>query len=290
MDARYMLFDVFTEVAFAGNQLAVFPDVSLDDSTMQAVARELNLAETVFVKPGGDVAATLRIFTPLVEVEFAGHPTIGTAIALVDHLWWIGPNETAFVLRERVGDVPISIERTTPTKAWLVTPPVTFGRQVPREDVAAVLGLEVDDVREDLPCEFASAGNPFLYAPLTSKAAVDRAAFNPVEVRKRLPWSKVTDVYLFAQTDEGAYARMFAPDFGVTEDPATGSATGPLYAYLAKHGALPRKTHFVNYQGVAMGRPSVLHVRLGWENDVLRTVEVGGSAVLMGEGVLHIPG
>src|SRR6185437_10230119 len=103
-DASYLLFDVFTDVAFAGNQLAVFPDVDLDDATMQRVARELNLAETVFLTPADDVVASLRIFTPLSEVPFAGHPTVGASIALVDHLWWIGPNESEFVLREKIGD------------------------------------------------------------------------------------------------------------------------------------------------------------------------------------------
>lgn len=288
-DANYMLFDVFTDVAFAGNQLAVFPDVTLDDATMQHVARELNLAETVFLSPADDVAASLRIFTPLAEVPFAGHPTIGTAIALVDHLWWIGPNETEFVLRERIGDVPIRVERGKPTTAWLTTPPVEFGREVTREDAAAILGLKVEDVRDDLPCEFAGAGNIFLYVPLVSKEAVDRAVFDVGAVGRLLPWSPITDAYVFAQSSGGAYARMFAPMFGIAEDPATGSATGPLYCYLARHGKLERNERFVAEQGVAMGRRSVLHVKLTWDGKELRHVDVGGTAVFMGEGKLRIP-
>ena len=288
-EASYMLFDVFTDVAFAGNQLAVFPDVTLDDATMQRVARELNLAETVFVTPADDVAASLRIFTPLAEVPFAGHPTIGTAIALVDHLWWIGPSETQFVLREKIGDVPIRVERGKPTTAWLTTPPVEFGRAVSQKDAAAVLGLEIEDVRDDLPCEFAGAGNVFLYVPLVSKAAVDRAIYDTTAVRRLLPWSPITDVYVFAQSKAGAYARMFAPMFGIAEDPATGSATGPLYYYLARHGKLERAERFTAEQGVAMGRRSVLHVRLSWESSELRAVDVGGNAVFMGEGKLQIP-
>ncbi|MBV8148226.1 MAG: PhzF family phenazine biosynthesis protein [Candidatus Eremiobacteraeota bacterium] len=288
MDARYMLFDVFTDVAFAGNQLAVFPETTFQDATMQRIARELNLAETVFVNRVDGVAASLRIFTPRAEVPFAGHPTVGTAIALVDHLSWVPPNQSSFVLRERVGDVPIAIERTKPTTAWLTTPPVSLERKIPLVDGAAALGLDDGAVREDLPCQFASAGNLFLYVPLVSKEAVDRAVLDEAALRRLVPWNFATGVYLFAQTEEGAYARMFAPAFGVPEDPATGSATGPLYAYLAAHGALPKKERFVNEQGVAIGRRSVLFVRLTWNGESLSAIEVGGNALLVGEGVLNV--
>jgi trans-2,3-dihydro-3-hydroxyanthranilate isomerase len=205
-------------------------------------------------------------------------------------LSWVAPEESSFVLRERVGDVAIAIERTKPTKAWLVTPPITLDRRVPLEDAAAILGLEAADVRSDLPCQFASAGNPFLYVPLVSKEAVDRAVLDEAALRKRFAWNPDTDVYLFAQTGGGAYARMFAPAFGVPEDPATGSATGPLYRYLATYGALPKKEEFVNEQGVAMGRRSVLYVRLTWNGESLDVIEVGGNAVFVGEGTLRIPG
>lgn len=288
-EVRYMLFDVFTDVPFAGNQLAVFPDAALDDATMQRVARELNLAETVFLTPAQDVVASLRIFTPLAEVPFAGHPTVGASIALVDHLWWIGPNETEFVLREKIGDVPIRVERTKPTTAWLTTPPVEFGRTVSRRDAAAILGLDIGDVRDDLPCEFAGAGNIFLYVPLVSKHAVDAAIYDTSAIRRLLPWAPIVDAYCFAQSSDGAYARMFAPMFGIAEDPATGSATGPLYVYLARHDKLERKERFTAEQGVAMGRRSVLHVKLAWDGNDLRAVEVGGTAVFMGEGKLRLP-
>jgi len=291
IEAPYMLFDVFTATAFAGNQLAIFPKTSLDDATMQKIARELNLSETVFLSPveDGEVLASLRIFTPEREVPFAGHPTIGTAIALVDHLWWTGPNETSFVLRERVGDIPIAIERGTPTLAWLTTPPVTLDRTIHQEDAAAVLGLAPEDVRADLPSQFATAGNPFLYIPLVSKDAVDRAIYDAVAVRARLPWSEYTDIYLFAATEDGTYGRMFAPQFGIAEDPATGSATGPLYAYLAAYGKIPKRERFVSEQGVAMGRKSVLQVRLKWRDGKPSSIQIGGCAVFVGEGRLYVP-
>ncbi|MGA8532902.1 MAG: PhzF family phenazine biosynthesis protein [Candidatus Tumulicola sp.] len=289
-NAAYLLFDVFTERAFAGNQLAIFPSSTFDDATMQRIARELNLSETVFLAPGdGGPAATLRIFTPEREMQFAGHPTVGTAIALVDSLQWIRPDQASFVLRLGIGDVPISVERGERTMAWLTTPPVTFGREIAREDAASILGVGVSDVRGDVPAQVGGAGNPFLYVPLATKAAVDRAVLDVTSVRKHLGWNDINGIYFFAQTEDGAYARMFAPMSGIAEDPATGSATGPLYAYLAKCGVLARKERFVNEQGVALGRPSTLHVRIRWNDHGPETIEVGGTAVFVGEGTLRVP-
>jgi len=289
-DARYLLLDVFTDRAFAGNQLAVFPEASFDDETMRRVARELNLSESVFVtRADGGAAAALRIFTPAREIDFAGHPTIGTAIALIDHLGWIRADQASFSLRLRIGDVAIRFDRGSMTTAWLTTPPVTFGREVAREEAAAMLGLGVADVRGDLTPQLAGAGNPFLYVGLSGKQAVDRAEINIAVVREHVGWNDVNGIYCFAQTDDGAYARMFAPMAGIIEDPATGSATGPLYAYLARGGALAHKEHFVNEQGVAMGRPSVLQVRIRWHQAEPEAIEVGGTAVFVGEGTLHVP-
>ncbi|MEO6835601.1 MAG: PhzF family phenazine biosynthesis protein [Candidatus Tumulicola sp.] len=289
-EVGYLLFDVFTDRAFAGNPLAIFPEAALGDATMQQLARELNLSETVFLSRGGeDVAGELRIFTPGREVLFAGHPTIGTAIALVDRLHWAGSGESTFALRLGIGDVPIAIDRGAPTTAWLTTPPVTFGREIAREDAASILCVGLADVRGDLPPQMLGAGNPFLYVPLASKAAVDRAVLDVSAVRAQLGWDDINGIYFFAQTDDGAYARMFAPMSGIAEDPATGSATGPLYAYLARCGALGHQDRFVSEQGVAMGRPSVLNVRLRWNGDVPENIEVGGSAVFVGEGRLHVP-
>lgn len=290
VDARYLLLDVFTDRAFAGNPLAVFPDCTFDRETMQRIAREMNLSETVFVSRGdGAVAATLRIFTPGREMEFAGHPTIGTAIALVDHLRWIRSDQGAFTLRLGIGDIAIIVDRTATTTAWLTTPPVTFGREIAREDAASMLTLGVADVRGDLAPQLAGAGNPFLYVALAAPAAVDRAQLDSAAVREQLGWTEVSGVYCFAQTDDGTYARMFAPMAGIVEDPATGSAAGPAYAYLAKGGALAHKEHFISEQGVAMGRPSVLHVRIRWNQEEPESIEVGGAAVFVGEGTLHVP-
>ncbi|MDQ2865121.1 MAG: PhzF family phenazine biosynthesis protein [Candidatus Eremiobacteraeota bacterium] len=289
--ARYILLDVFAERAFEGNQLAIFPDCEIDDLAMQRVARELNLAETVFLTRGGtDAAASLRIFTPGREVAFAGHPTIGTAIAMVEELQWIDPGTNAFVLRERVGDIAISIERAAVTTAWLQTPETRFGSMISRDVAAAMLRLESDTVRDDVTPQVAGAGSTFLYVPLRSKVDVDRAEIDEPALRTYVGTKDIVGVYLFAQGDDGAYTRMFAPMSGIAEDPATGSAAGPLYALLARHHALPRREHFVNEQGVLMGRRSVIQIRCVWDGQHLTRVDVGGNAVIVGRGELNLPG
>ncbi len=289
-EAGYLLYDVFTDRALEGNPLAIFPDSALDDATMQAVARELNLAESVFLARGqAGIAATVRIFTPLREMPFAGHPTIGTSIALVEELQWVAADTYQFVLRERIGDVPVSIDTGPPRVAWLTTPPVTFGTKFERTLAAPLLGLDLAAVRSDLKPQVIGAGAPFLYIALADTAAVDRAVLDEGALRKSTVVSSIVGVYVFAQTAEGAYARMFAPMSGIAEDPATGSATGPLYAYLARHGKLAAGNEFVNRQGVALGRPSTLRVRLVYDGDALKRVEVGGSAVLVGKGQLFLP-
>jgi trans-2,3-dihydro-3-hydroxyanthranilate isomerase len=289
-EAGYLLYDVFTDRAFEGNPLAIFPDSALDDATMQRIARELNLAESVFLARGDSrAAATVRIFTPLREMPFAGHPTIGTSIALVEELKWVSADTYRFVLRERIGDVPVSIDTGPPRVAWLTTPPVTFEAKIERALAASLLGLDLAAIRPDLEPQIAGAGAPFLYIGLADAAAVDRAVLDEGAMRKSAIAGAIVGVYVFAQTAEGAYARMFAPMSGIAEDPATGSATGPLYAYLSRYGKLADGNEFVNRQGVAMGRPSVLRVRLTWDGDALDRIEVGGSAVLVGKGHLCLP-
>ena len=289
--ARYILLDVFTDRQFEGNQLAVFPECAIDDESMQRIARELNLAETVFLQRGaGDVAGELRIFTPGREVLFAGHPTIGTAIAMAEELRWIGEGTNAFVLRERIGDITIELERGTPTTAWLTVPETHFGAMVSRDVAAAMLRLESDTVRDDVSPQVAGAGSSFLYVPLRTKADVDRAQIDEPSLRNYVGKKDIVGVYLFAQSDEGAYSRMFAPMAGIAEDPATGSAAGPLYALLANNGALVRRERFVNEQGVAMGRRSVIHIRCAWNGERLERVDVGGTAVIVGHGEMVVPG
>ncbi len=281
----YLLFDVFAEEVFAGNQLAVVPQ-HLDDGTMQKIANELNVAETVFLRRTGDEArpAELRIFTPRNEMPFAGHPTIGATFAIADVLKWVPPAREHFALTERVGDVAVRVERQDGKLfAWLRTPPVTFEQELDRTVCAASLGLALTDLHETLRPQLVSAGNPFLFVALKDPQTVDRALFALGHLEQAIE-DRISGVFVFALTESGTYARMFAPMSGIAEDPATGSATGPLFAYLRKYGAVDmQRKSFVSEQGVKLGRRSVLHVRI--EGDAASPhVDVGGQTIFMGEG------
>lgn len=283
----YVLLDVFTTEPLAGNPLAVFVEVDAGSTLMQKIAKELNLSESVFVSRGsGGHLANLRIFTPGAELTFAGHPTIGAAIVLADVVRWAAANVTEFTVSEPVGAVPIRIERGNgQSMAWLTTPPVSFGREYRSADAAELLGLPESALCEDIPAGVAGAGSPMLYVPLRDPKDVDNAWLNAAKLETMSPQS-IKGVFPFARTEEGAYARMFAPMTGISEDPATGGATGPLYAYLARHGALPERTRFLNRQGFAMGRPSFIHVDIRWENGEPARIDVGGNAVVIGRGAL----
>jgi trans-2,3-dihydro-3-hydroxyanthranilate isomerase len=288
---RFHHVDVFTETALEGNPLAVFPEASgLDDTTMQRIARELNLSETSFVFPpesGG--AAALRIFTPFLEVPFAGHPTIGTAFVL-RATGAIPAERRAFVLEERVGPVAVRVEPGDAFVAWLTTPPTSFGRRFDdRAGVAAALGLDAGDVRDGVPIQAVSAGNVFVYVALNDEAAVDRAGIDARGMRIFSGGDPNTGVYVFATRANGVYSRMFAPEAGVFEDPATGSATGTLAAFLMEYGLFAERDglRLVCEQGTFMGRRSILHVLVtGTGSD--RKIEVGGSAVHLIEATLRL--
>lgn len=285
----YLLFDVFAERPFQGNQLAVVPQ-HLDDITMQTLANELNVAETVFLQRTNDASrpAELRIFTPRHEMPFAGHPTVGATFAIAEVLKWVPPETENFVLGERVGDVAVRLERNNGKLfAWLRTPPVSFEQVLDRTQAAASLGLPQDDLHETLLPQIAGAGNPFLFIALKDRDAVDRAWYAVGGFDEAIE-THVSGVFVFCLTESGAYARMFAPMSGIAEDPATGSATGPLFAYLTKYGALEDgRSSFVSEQGVKLGRRSVLHV--GIENGSGgRNFDVGGETIFVGEGNFRI--
>ena len=286
---RYRVVDVFTEQPLEGNALAVFPDSSgLDDATMQKIARELNLSETTFVSPatGVDCAANVRIFTPTRELIFAGHPTIGTSFVLLDE-GLIGGNAERFLLEEKVGPVPIRVEPGERPLIWLTTPAISYGRTFDREECAQALGLEQRDLLE-IPPRLLSAGNPTVFIGVKEKEAVDRAGLDlqGMEALKGGMPEPVL-VFVFAPTATGAYSRMFAPEYGIIEDPATGSATGPLAAYMLSHGLAPGRsgTRFISEQGTKMGRRSFLHIELHGEQGA-DGIEVGGYVTPVAEATM----
>lgn len=288
---RYLVVDVFTEQALEGNPLAVFPDASgIDDRTMQKIARELNLSETVFVVPvtRADCAARIRIFTSTMEMVFAGHPTIGASFVLLEE-GLVPKTPGHFLLEEKVGPLAVRVEPGHRPLIWLKTPPIQFGRTYERGACARALGLEPADLLDIAP-QLASAGNPNIFIAARDKGAVDRAWLDMSGLRSIHPGAEgPACVFVFAPAADGAYSRMFAPEHGVIEDPATGSATGPLAAFMLRNGLTPpgKGSRFISEQGTKMGRRSLLHVLIHGENGA-DGIEVGGYVTPLVEATMTL--
>jgi trans-2,3-dihydro-3-hydroxyanthranilate isomerase len=288
---RYRVVDVFTTQALEGNPLAVFTDPgSLDAAMMQKIARELSLSETVFVCPATrrDCVARLRIFTPRREVDFAGHPTVGASFVLIDD-GIVSKTQPRFALEENVGPVPIVVDGEIRPLIWLTTPPIRQGPHIERTAAARLLSLPIEQLLE-APPQILDAGNPTLFVALRDCDAVDRAsldsaAWTSFKVLHAAPMC----VFAFAPTRDGAYSRMFAPDYGIAEDPATGSSTGPLAWFMLRHGLAPSASsrRFQSEQGTQMGRRSILHVKVNG-NDVSDGIAVGGHVIPVIDGVLTL--
>lgn len=291
---RYVHYDVFTDRRFGGNQLAVFPDAAgLSSSTMQQIAREMGFAETTFVTApeASDTDVRMRIFTPGTEMPMAGHPVVGSTFALARD-GQIACGRTAWVFGLNVGPIPVALEWKEERLhfVWMTQRLPEFLRtfdDVAR--VAAALGVAEEDIRETgLPVEEVSCGVPFVFVPMRSRAAVDRA----------IPDPRLMDfeAYIFTTDRSGAadsattYSRMFAPLLGVYEDPATGGASGPLGSYLVRHAVVTPETgrSILNLQGVKLGRPSWIHVSIDTANGAISRVRVGGTAVFVAEGTMEI--
>lgn len=297
---RVLHYDVFTDTPFAGNQLAVFPDAHrLTPAAMQTLAREMNFSESTFIlpaeAPGTDVR--MRIFTPGTELPMAGHPTIGSTFALADE-GVIAPGRERFVFGLGVGPTPVELEWQGKTLAfaWMdqrlpdVRPPAS-----PPSDIVRAVGLDPEAVgRTGLPIEEISCGVPFLFVPCGTRADVDSAEPDmPALRRVKSAFGGRVGVFVFSldpgQPAGTVYSRMFAPGLGVAEDPATGSASGPLGCYLVSHRLVSSAAarEIVSVQGVAMGRPSRIHVRIGVEAGGIARVQVGGRAVRIAAGAVE---
>jgi trans-2,3-dihydro-3-hydroxyanthranilate isomerase len=272
---RYVLLDVFTATALEGNQLAVFGDApELHAQEMQRLARELNLSETVFVRPaqqGGD--AHVRIFTPTAELPFAGHPVLGTAIVL-----GFDRGLDRVTLETGVGLVPVALapgsERIK--SGWMRQPIPTWSPYEREAELLNALGVE----RSGLPVEAYVNGPVHLSVELENEDAVvalapDMRALNELGA---------IGVSCFAGSGARWKTRVFAPGLGVPEDPATGSAAGPLAVHLARHGRIVFGEEIEIRQGAEVGRPSLLLARTVGSEDAIERVEVGGSAVIVARG------
>jgi len=288
--------DVFTDRALAGNQLAVVLDAGdMAPDVMQRVAREMNFSETTFVmaptQPGH--AARVRIFTPGTELPFAGHPTVGTAWVLAMK-GLVPGGALEFTLEEGVGPVAVRGEHgPNGLTFWMTHPPLTFGEVIEdRQRIAAGLGLEESDLMPSVPLQVATTGADFLYVALRNPRAVDRAVSDKARLAEAFVGREILPVFLFAAAGSNRlYSRMFAPGvFGIGEDPATGSASGPLGAFAVKYGLVPhsQKVSLVSEQGTKMGRKSMVHIRLeyGADPDVPTRIEVGGTVMPVVTGTL----
>ena len=296
---HYHRVDVFTDRAFGGNPLAVFTNGrGLSTETMQSIAKEFNLSETTFVVPAADAAHDwrVRIFTPGSELPMAGHPTVGTSFVLArEHLIRRDARETTIVLEEGVGPVPVRIEfeEGEPSFAEMTQPLPVFGTRLSdRASVAAMLSLEESDIEADLPVEVVSCGVPFLYVPLRSLDAARRARPRVDLIDRAAEEHGISpQVFVFTREveHEGStvHSRMFAPGMGITEDPATGAASGPLGCYLVTYGVLS-SGDIVSEQGIEMGRPSFIHIRIEREGDSITAVRVGGRCHFAGEGFIEV--
>jgi trans-2,3-dihydro-3-hydroxyanthranilate isomerase len=291
MRRGFVTLDVFTDRRLAGNPLAVVLDAAeLDTAAMQAIAREFNHPETVFVLAPADPdhRARIRIFTPVRELPFAGHPTVGTAVLL-------GPRDGGtgreFVLEEEIGPVRCTLESSTTGagSARFLVPqlPAEVGPVPDDAIIAAALGLARADIGGRRPARW-SAGLPFTFVPVTGLAAIARC--RPDTARFDAAFGPNSGAYVFcsetAEPDHAFHARMFAPAMGIHEDPATGSAAAAFAGLLASD--LPDGTHAIAIeQGYEMGRPSLIRLSAVVEAGQLLSASIGGSAVVVTEGTIE---
>ncbi len=298
MRYRYYICDVFTDTRFGGNQLAVLPEADgLSDEQMQQIAREFNFSESTFVFPAErGHFRTVRIFTPSIEVPFAGHPNIGTAfvLAATGELGRI-ETSTSVTFEEKAGLVPVSIQRRAGQLIWceLSAPEaLSLGRTISTRSLASAVSLASDDiVTKTHSPQVASVGLPFLLAELKDRAALERArvvmdGFDALAAEGITP-----DILLYVHSadDFDIRARMFAPLDGVPEDPATGSANCALAGLLSHYSEVVSGTfHWRIAQGVEMGRPSLLEARSEKNEGTVRATWIGGASVLVGEGFIEI--
>jgi trans-2,3-dihydro-3-hydroxyanthranilate isomerase len=286
VEIGFRLVDVFTEVPFAGNQLCVVPDppADVDAAIMAVLAREIGFSETTFVTAIHPDGYDVRIFTPNDELPFAGHPTLGTAFTLASE----GRLNARAVQTSAAGDVPVEVDLAGGI-AWMQQLPPVFGEPVvDRAAVAAAAGLEPSDLIDVLPIVVGSAGIRHLMVPVSDEATIRRAVRDEAGCSAVCAANDAEALYLFVVRAEGdVMARMFDRWSAIGEDPATGSAAGPLGAYLAAHGLAGMPGRVTIAQGEMVGRPSFLHVDVRFDGGPF-TVRVGGGVRIVGEGSFRV--
>jgi trans-2,3-dihydro-3-hydroxyanthranilate isomerase len=296
--------DVFTQQAFGGNPLAVFPEGDgIADATMQTIAREMNLSETVFVLPPTDPAKalrSLRIFTPGTELPMAGHPVVGTwnVLARLGVVPPPGTGEGVVTIHQelKVGILPVAIEFSggVPVKVVMTQPPPQIGKPLDiAEAVARALSLPVSEIGfGGFPIVIASTALPYLVAPVRTREALSRIVINSTALSELIGQTGANGIYVVSPEAHSPEAlvssRMFSDaTLGIGEDPATGSAAGPLAATLVYFGIAPSVNgvvRFVIEQGVDMGRPSYIEAEVEGERGAVRVARIGGATVTVAKG------
>jgi trans-2,3-dihydro-3-hydroxyanthranilate isomerase len=299
----YSVYDVFTDTKLAGNPLAViFDGEGLEDEAMQAIARETNLSETVFVQPADNPAYTarIRIFTPGRELPFAGHPTVGTAIALAERAHGAARLDLVSVLEENVGPVRCAVrlregeasfaEFDLPRKSQQISLPLD------KAGIADALSLKTTEIGfENHVPSIWSAGVPFLMVPVHDVGAAERLEFDPQLWERTVPFvdGALASAYIYCRGGVNHvakfHARMFASGMGISEDPATGSAAAALSGAINHFDRLTDGHHPVLIeQGVEMGRPSFIHLHMDIEGGAISNARIGGQAVRIASGTLDL--
>lgn len=291
MKKECVFVDAFTDAPYAGNQLAVFPDGrGLSTAQMLQLAKEINYSETTFIFDATDAEADfgVRIFTPARELPFAGHPTLGTAYSIME-IFDIWPEKKDILkLETKVGVIPLRKEKGA---LWMTQiEPEFFKEHTDRKQIAALFDLDAGDIAGDLPVEEVSTGNKILIVPIRTLDAIERAQGNVMKMKAFFK-EDLIGPYLFSlETTEPStmiHTRFFAPHLGILEDPATGSAAGPLVGYLLKHKVFGDEFEVVNEQGVEMGRRSIIMMR-GSRRGADYVIEIGGKCAYVGRGEFKI--
>jgi len=296
MELVYYMVDVFTDKPFGGNQLAVFPHAEIiDESLLQRIAREFNFSETSFVFPpkNPEHDCRLRIFTPAVEVPTAGHPTIGTAYILLSEGILSPRQQGRAVFEEKVGEIRISytLSNGLIRNIGMTQPLPVFGPVHNNlETVASILSLPVEEIDDRYPVQTVSCGNNFLFIPMKRLSCLADIRFRNDLLEKHKGELDSTEFYVFSthtlHPGSTTHGRMFAPMFGIAEDPATGSGSGPLGCYLVHHGISDGKD-IVCEQGYEMGRPSLIYVNIERAGKEIKSVHVSGNAVKISRGLFY---
>ena len=287
----FYLVDVFAEEKFTGNQLAVFRNISeLSDIDMQRIAKEMNFSETTFILSDDkkDEGYNVRIFTPETEVPFAGHPTLGTAFVIQQEI--IKEPVKKIVLNLKAGKIPVSFEYTgeKPSNLWMQQLDPKFGKKLEAKLISKILNLNITDINSFFPIQEVSTGLPVIIVPIKTLVAVKKARIEKTKYFDLIKDLEAKSILIFCpetyKVTHDLNVRFFADEYGIPEDPATGSANGCLAAYLVKHRYFG--TNLINLQveqGYEIGRPSLLLLHAD-EKDNKLSVHVGGKVEMIAKG------